>query len=82
MFRCALTYKKEAYNPPSKRRFGYYALPLLWREHVIGWANVSVKDGALAGEFGYVDGAGAPGDRLYRRELAAEMERMRAFLQT
>jgi hypothetical protein len=40
----AWPYRFEAYNPPSKRRFGYYALPLLWREHVIGWANVSMKD--------------------------------------
>jgi len=76
----AWPYRFEAYNPPSKRRFGYYALPLLWREHVIGWANLSVKDGALAGEFGYVDGAGAPHHRVFRRELAAEMERMQAFL--
>ena len=36
-------------TPPSKRRFGYYALPLLWREHVIGWANVSVKDRRAGG---------------------------------
>ncbi len=56
----AWPYRFEAYNPAPKRRFGYYALPLLWREHVIGWANVSLKDGALAGEFGYVDSAGAP----------------------
>ena len=27
----------------AKRKLGYYALPLLWREHVIGWANVSVR---------------------------------------
>jgi len=71
-------YRFEAYNPPSKRRFGYYALPLLSRENVIGWANVSVKNGELAGAFGYA--ASAPRDRLFRRELAVEMERLRAFL--
>jgi uncharacterized protein len=71
-------YRFEAYNPVSKRRFGYYALPLLWREHVIGWANVAVKDGGLASTFGYA--ADAPRDRVFRRELAAEMARMQTFL--
>ena len=70
-------YRFEAYNPPSKRRFGYYALPLLWRDSAIGWANVSVKKGELAAEFGYV--AQAPRERAFRRELDAEMDRMRAF---
>jgi uncharacterized protein YcaQ len=40
----------------AQRKRGYYALPLLWRDRVIGWGNVSVKDGALASEIGYVDG--------------------------
>jgi uncharacterized protein YcaQ len=71
-------YRFEAYNPPSKRRFGYYALPLLWREQVIGWANVSVKDRELASEFGYA--SRAPRDRVFARELAAEVERIREFL--
>ena len=35
-------YRFEAYTPVPKRRWGYYALPLLWREGVIGWANASV----------------------------------------
>ena len=71
-------YRFEAYNPPAKRRFGYYALPLLWRERVIGWANVTVKDRKLASEFGYV--TKAPRDRVFARELDAELERMRIFL--
>jgi uncharacterized protein YcaQ len=71
-------YRFEAYYPASKRRLGYYALPLLWHEHVIGWANVAVKDRALASTFGYA--AGAPRDRVFPRELAAEMARMQTFL--
>ena len=71
-------YRFEAYNSPSKRRFGYYALPLLWRENVIGWANVSVKDGELVTELGY--SAQAPRERAFRRELDVEMERVRGFL--
>ena len=35
-------YRFEAYTPVPKRRWGYYALPLLWRDRVIGWANASV----------------------------------------
>jgi uncharacterized protein YcaQ len=40
-------YRFEAYTPAAKRRFGYYALPLLWRDRVVGWGNVTVQDGAM-----------------------------------
>jgi len=46
---------------------------------VIGWGNVSVIDGRLASELGHVDGR-APTDHLFKRELDAELERMRTFL--
>ena len=72
-------YRFEAYTPAKKRVRGYYALPLLYRDHVIGWGNVSSKRGALEVEIGYVSGA-APRSREYRRALDAEVERMRRFL--
>jgi uncharacterized protein YcaQ len=72
-------YRFEAYTPVSKRKFGYYALPLLWRDRVIGWGNVSMKGGTLSAEFGYV-ASRRPRDRAFKRELEAEVERMRAFL--
>ena len=72
-------YRFEAYTPIKQRRWGYYALPLLWRDEVIGWANLPVADGGLLAEFGYVSGA-APRDRVFKRELDAEIERMRGFL--
>jgi uncharacterized protein YcaQ len=72
-------YRFEAYTPPPKRKLGYYALPLLWRDRVIGWANISVKNGKLESEFGYVESR-PPRDRAFRRELEAELDRMRAFL--
>jgi len=72
-------YRFEAYTPPPKRRLGYYALPLLWRDRVIGWGNLSVKDGELESEFGYVESQ-PPHDRAFKRELEAELDRMRAFL--
>ena len=72
-------YRFEAYTPASKRKRGYYALPLLWRDRVIGWGNLSVKNGELKSEFGYVE-AHPPRDRAFKRELKAELDRMRAFL--
>jgi uncharacterized protein YcaQ len=71
-------YRFEAYTPAPKRKLGYYALPLLWRERVIGWGNLSVKNGELKSEFGYV--GSQPRDRGFKRELEAELDRMRAFL--
>lgn len=73
-------YRFEAYTPETKRRFGYYALPLLFRGRVIGWGNLKFKQERLEASFGYV--SGAPRDRIYRAELEAELERMRAFLST
>ncbi len=71
-------YRFEAYTPAPKRRLGYYALPLLWHERVIGWANVAVVDGTLATGFGYA--SGAPRDASFRAALADELDRMRSFL--
>jgi len=72
-------YRFEAYTPVPKRKLGYYALPLLWRDRVIGWANLSVKNRQLHSQFGYVD-SNPPRDRAFQRELEAELDRMRAFL--
>ena len=72
-------YRFEAYTPAANRKLGYYALPLLWRDRVIGWGNVSVKQGALHADFGY-PGSSAPKDARFRRELDAEVDRMRTFL--
>ena len=72
-------YRFEAYTPAAKRQRGYYALPLLWRDRLIGWGNLSVKDGELQSDFGYIDSR-PPRDRAFRQELEAELDRMRAFL--
>jgi uncharacterized protein YcaQ len=73
------TYRFEAYTPPPKRKLGYYALPLLWHERVVGWGNVTAVDGRLRSTFGYVDGR-APRDPAFRAGLEAELARMRDFL--
>jgi uncharacterized protein YcaQ len=72
-------YRFEAYTPAPKRKLGYYALPLLWRDRVIGWANLSVKDGELKSNFGYVESL-PPRDRVFKSELEAELDRVRVFL--
>lgn len=72
-------YRFEAYTPVAKRKLGYYALPILWRDGVIGWANVSLRDGRLHADLGYVAGR-APRDRAYARELADELSRFELFL--
>ena len=72
-------YRFEAYTPVKKRKLGYYALPMLWREHVIGWANVSMRDGTMDAQTGYVSGR-PPRDRAFKPALERELDRMRAFL--
>ena len=72
-------YRFEAYTPPAKRKLGYYALPLLWQDRVIGWGNLSVASGALNAQLHYVDGR-APSDAVFAEELEAELGRMRVFL--
>jgi uncharacterized protein YcaQ len=72
-------YRFEAYTPVLKRRWGYYALPLLWRDGIIGWANVSVAGRVLTVDDGYV-AERRPRDRRFRQALAEERERLCAFL--
>lgn len=72
-------YRFEAYTPAAKRVRGYYALPLLWRDQVIGWGNLSIKAGKLEAVPGYVTGK-APADRAFQTALDEELERMWRFL--
>ncbi|MDT8999671.1 crosslink repair DNA glycosylase YcaQ family protein [Paucibacter sp. APW11] len=72
-------YRFEAYTPPAKRKLGYYALPLLWRGEVLGWANASVDDGELHLQCGFVAGQ-APRDPAFKAALERETERFSVFL--
>jgi uncharacterized protein YcaQ len=72
-------YRFEAYTPAPKRKLGYYALPLLWHERVIGWGNVTASEGGLRYSFGYTGGR-APRNAAFRAGLEAELTRMRTFL--
>lgn len=71
-------YRFEAYTPASKRVRGYYALPLLYRDAVLGWANVSVVEGQLVVELGYAKRPKR--DKALALALEEERARMALFL--
>jgi uncharacterized protein len=71
-------YRFEAYTPAARRVRGYYAMPLLWGDEVIGWANAGATAEGLDVACGFV--AGRPADPAFDRELEAEVARMEAFL--
>jgi uncharacterized protein len=71
-------YKFEAYVPAHKRRMGHYAMPMLWREHIVGWANLKVVDGQLRHELGFV--GPKPRERAFQLALDEALHQMREFL--
>ena len=71
-------YRFEAYTPVEKRKLGYYAMPMLWRDKIIGWANISNPAGKPLLEIGFVDKEVK--DAAFRRELDAEWSRFQSFL--
>ncbi|HEY6555927.1 MAG TPA: crosslink repair DNA glycosylase YcaQ family protein [Polyangiaceae bacterium] len=71
-------YRFEAYTPVSKRKLGYYALPLLWRDKIIGWANVTAAAGAVDCQLGFV--TERPKQRGFARALEAELADLQRFL--
>lgn len=74
-------YRFEAYTPPAKRKLGYYALPMLWRENIIGWVNIGVTgndNNKLGIDIGYA--TKKPREVAFRGALDEELERFRLFL--
>ena len=71
-------YRFEAYTPAARRVRGHYALPLLWRGQVPGWANLSVVDGRLVPDIGFVQGR--PRDAGFEAALDEELQRVAQFL--
>ena len=65
-------YRFEAYTPREKRERGYYALPILFRDRIVGWANVSDDDVSL----GWVT---RPREKSFDRGLDEEIVRIRTF---
>ncbi len=71
-------YKLEAYVPAHKRRMGHYAMPMLWGEHVLGWANLKVVDGRLQYELGFA--GPRPRGSAFHRALDEALHQMQKFL--
>jgi uncharacterized protein len=71
-------YRFEAYTPAPKRLLGYYALPLLWRDEVVGWANVAVRDGRMQPEVGFF--GPRIKDASFVQAMDEELHRLQAFL--
>ena len=72
-------YKLEAYLPSHKRRMGHYAMPMLWGEQMLGWANLKVVEGRLQHELGF---AGTrPRGRAFQLALDEALRQMQEFLQ-
>jgi len=72
-------YRFEAYTPPAKRTMGHYAMPLLWRDGVIGWANLAVRGARLVPQLGFAGGR-RPREAAFDAALDAELEAMGRFL--
>ena len=72
-------YRFEAYVPAPQRVRGYYALPLLWRDEVVGWANAAVEDGRLKVRPDFVAGR-APRDAAFSAAWRDEVRRLAVFL--
>ena len=71
-------YKFEAYVPAHTRRMGHYAMPMLWGEQMLGWANLKVVDGRLQHEVGFA--GPPPHSRAFRVSLDEALRHMQAFL--
>lgn len=71
-------YRFEAYTPPSKRKRGYYAMPLLWRDDVIGWVNISMRRGTVQVKPGFVETK--PDETAFRHAFNDEVERFQVFM--
>ena len=71
-------YRFEAYVPAPKRTMGHYALPVLWGERMVGWANLRLERGQLRHELGFA--AARPRDAGFQRALDEELARFERFL--
>ena len=71
-------YKLEAYVPAHKRSMGHYAMPMLWGEQMLGWANLKVVGGRLEHTLGFV--GPRPRGSAFQQALDEALQQMRDFL--
>jgi uncharacterized protein YcaQ len=72
-------YKLEAYVPAHKRRMGHYAMPMLWGEQILGWANLKVVDRRLQHELGFA--GPQPRGSAFQLALHEALQQMQEFLE-
>ena len=72
-------YRLEAYVPAHKRRMGHYAMPMLWGEQILGWANLKVVDGRLQHELGFA--GPRPRSSAFQLALDEALQQMQEFLE-
>lgn len=72
-------YQFEAYVPAPKRIRGYYAMPILWGDEMVGWANVKGTHNAVTVDLGFTHEK--PKDKKFAEELEKEIEQMKTFLE-
>jgi uncharacterized protein len=70
-------YRFEAYTPAAKRQLGYYAMPLLVEDQIIGWGNIDGTGPALRVELGLKQRFGKT--RL-KSAIAPDMQALSEFL--
>lgn len=74
----AWAYRFEAYTPAPKRKLGYYAMPLLWRDQVVGWGNAAQSGDVLSVDIGLVSGHRL--SQALRGALDVDVAKMATFL--
>ncbi|HSU06675.1 MAG TPA: crosslink repair DNA glycosylase YcaQ family protein, partial [Acetobacteraceae bacterium] len=65
------SYRFEGYTPAVRRQRGYYAMPMLWQDDVVGWINLTVENAGLKFTVGYA--TAIPQGREFRRAFDAEL---------
>ena len=73
-------YRFEAYTPEAKRKLGYYALPLLWRDRVDRLGQRQPRRAARCRRASATSSGRAPRDAASPLRSTPRLEAMRVFL--
>lgn len=74
------TYRLEAYIPADKRRLGYYALPILWEDDVVGCVNIRVEGKTLGYDTHYPNKPERLLGKTYQTAFLEELDALAHFL--
>ncbi len=75
-------YLWEVYTPAHKRRFGYYALPILWGDRLVGRTDLRLDrgTGSLVVNGLWLEEPATGEDGAFEAALVTGLERFRAFV--